>query len=163
MTSPPDDRTTELRELFFETAAELVQNLNEQAMRLEKSPGDFEQAMRLEKSPGDGETVRGLRRTVHTLKGDAAACGFRELSELAHEFEDVLTLENPATAPLVPDVALRAADVFTALLEGYRRKKKLPNIGPLRAEIARLARPGTDGMVEKKPTKGALPVAHCSE
>ena len=134
MTSPPDDRATELRELFFETAAELVQNLNEQAMRLEKSPGD-------------GETVRGLRRTVHTLKGDAAACGFRELSELAHEFEDVLTLENPATAPLVPDVALRAADVFTALLEGYRRKKKLPNIEPLRAEIARLARPGTDNTV----------------
>ena len=150
MTSPPDERATELRELFFETAAELVQNLNEQAMRLEKSPGD-------------GETVRGLRRTVHTLKGDAAACGFRELSELAHEFEDVLTLENPATAPLVPDVALRSADVFTALLEGYRRKKKLPNIEPLRAEIARLARPGTDGTVEKKPGKRALPVAHWSE
>jgi two-component system chemotaxis sensor kinase CheA len=150
VTSPPDDRTIELRELFFETAAELVQNLNEQAMRLEKSPGD-------------SETVRSLRRTVHTLKGDAAACGFRELSELAHEFEDVLTLENPATAPLVPDVALRAADVFTALLEGYRRKKKLPNIEPLRAEIARLARPGTDGTVEKKPGKRALPVAHWSE
>ena len=150
MTSPPDDRTTELRELFFETAAELVQNLNEQAMHLEKSPGD-------------GETVRSLRRTVHTLKGDAAACGFRELSELAHEFEDVLTLENPATAPLVPDVALRAADVFTALLEGYRRKKKLPNIESLRAEIARLARPGTDGVVEKKPGKRTLPVAHWSE
>jgi two-component system, chemotaxis family, sensor kinase CheA len=150
VTSPPDDRATELRELFFETAAELVQNLNEQAMRLEKSPGD-------------GEAVRGLRRTVHTLKGDAAACGFRELSELAHEFEDVLTLENPATAPLVPDVALRAADVFTALLEGYRRKKKLPNIEPLRTEIARLARPGTDGIVEKRPTKRALPLAHWSE
>ncbi len=150
MTSPPDDRTTELRELFFETAAELVQSLNEQAMSLEKSPGD-------------GETVRRLRRTVHTLKGDAAACGFRELSELAHEFEDVLTLENPATAPLVPDVALRAADVFTALLEGYRRKKKLPNIEPLRVEIARLARPGTDSIVEKKPGKRTLPVAHWSE
>jgi len=150
VTSPPDDRTTELRELFFETAAELVQSLNEQAMSLEKSPGD-------------GETVRRLRRTVHTLKGDAAACGFRELSELAHEFEDVLTLENPATAPLVPDVALRAADVFTALLEGYRRKKKLPNIEPLRVEIARLARPGTDSIVEKKPGKRTLPVAHWSE
>jgi len=150
VTSPPEDRTTELRELFFESAAELVQRLNEQAMRLEKSPGDL-------------EAVRSLRRAVHTLKGDAAACGFRELSELAHEFEDVLTLENPAIAPLVPDVALRAADVFTALLEGYRRKKKLPDIGPLRAEIARLAHPGTDGVVEKKPGKRALPVAHWSE
>src|SRR5467141_4392778 len=98
---------TELRQLFFESAGELVQKLNDEAMQLEKSPGD-------------AETARGLRRTVHTLKGDAAACGFRELSELAHEFEDVLTLENPAATPLVPDVALRAADVFTGLLEGYR-------------------------------------------
>ena len=150
MTSPPDDRTAELRQLFFETAAELVQNLNDQAMHLEKSPGD-------------SETVRSLRRVVHTLKGDAAACGFRELSELAHEFEDVLTLENPATAPLVPDVALRAADVFTSLLEAYRRKKKLPNIEPLREEIARLAHPGVDGVAAKKPSKRAFPVAHWSE
>jgi two-component system chemotaxis sensor kinase CheA len=141
---------TELRDLFFESAGELVQNLNEQALRLEKSPGD-------------AETVRSLRRIVHTLKGDAAACSFRELSELAHEFEDVLTLENPAAAPLVPDVALRAADVFAAVLEAYRRKKKLPDFNPLRAEIARLAHPGPEGAVEKKPGKRALPVAHWSE
>ncbi|PYX28066.1 MAG: hypothetical protein DMG80_17285 [Acidobacteria bacterium] len=150
MTSSPEDRANELRELFFESATELVQNLNEQAMHLEKAPGD-------------PETLRSLRRTVHTLKGDAAACGFRELSELAHEFEDVLTLENPAATPLVPDVALRAADVFTGLLEGYRLKKKLPNIEPLRLEIARLAHPGSNGIVEKKPAKRASPVAHWSE
>ncbi len=38
--------------------------------------------------------LRSIRRTVHTLKGDAAACGFRELSELAHELEDALALES---------------------------------------------------------------------
>ena len=69
-----DDRMTELRQLFFETAAELVQKLNDEAMQLEKSPGD-------------PETSRSLRRTVHTLKGDAAACGFRELSEMCHQLE----------------------------------------------------------------------------
>jgi len=42
-------------------------------------------------------------------------------------------------------------------------QKKLPNIQPLRAEIARLARPGTDSTVEKRPGKRALPVAHWSE
>ena len=90
---------TELRQLFFESAGELVQKLNDEALRLEKAPGD-------------AETARSLRRTVHTLKGDSAACGFRELSELAHEFEDVLTLGNTAAAALVPEIALRAADVF---------------------------------------------------
>lgn len=151
MTSPPEDRMSELRDLFFESAGELVQTLNEQALLLEKSPGE-------------AEIMRGLRRTVHTLKGDAAACGYKELSELAHEFEDVLAVENPDAAPLVPDVALRAADVFTALLNAYRRKKKLPDTGALRAEISRLSRPGTpSSLPEKKTGKRSATLAHWSE
>jgi two-component system chemotaxis sensor kinase CheA len=130
---------TELRQLFFESAGELVQKLNDEAMQLEKSPGD-------------AETARSLRRTVHTLKGDAAACGFRELSELSHEFEDVLTLENVAAAS-VPEIALRAADVFAALLEAYRKGTKLPSIQTLRADIARLAHPAAGGATNAKAKK----------
>src|SRR5271156_3667515 len=126
---------SELRQLFFESAGELVQKLNDEAMRLEVAPGD-------------AETARSLRRTVHTLKGDAAACGFRELSELSHEFEDVLTLENTAAAASVPEIALRAADVFAALLEAYRNGAKLPNLQALRADIARLARLGAAGAAQ---------------
>ncbi|HEY6302299.1 MAG TPA: chemotaxis protein CheA [Terriglobales bacterium] len=139
MTVPPDDRMTELRQLFFESAGELVQKLNDEAMHLEKSPGD-------------ADTARSLRRTVHTLKGDAAACGFRELSELSHEFEDVLTLENAAAAS-VPEIALRAADVFAALLEAYRKGKKLPSIQSLRADIARLAHPVARGAAKARTSK----------
>src|ERR1700722_19685599 len=119
---------SDLRQLFFESAGELVQKLNDEAMQLERAPGD-------------AETSRSLRRTVHTLKGDAAACGFRELSELSHEFEDVLALEDKAAASLVPEIALRAADVFAALLEAYQRGTKLPSIQSLRADIAKLAHP----------------------
>lgn len=150
MTSPPEDRMSELRDLFFESAGELVQALNEQALLLEKSPGD-------------AETLRGLRRTVHTLKGDAAACGFAELSDLAHQFEDVLTLENPEATPLVPDVALRAADVFAALLNAYRRKKKIPDVGALRTEISRLAHPSPSAAPEKKAGKRTAAATHWSE
>ncbi len=143
---------TELRQLFFESAGELVQKLNDEAMQLEKSPGD-------------AETARSLRRTVHTLKGDAAACGFRELSELSHEFEDVLTLENAAAAALVPEIALRAADVFAALLEAYRKGTKLPSIQSLRADIARLAHPATGGAgkAQKKKKKVATKTIRWSE
>ncbi len=144
MNGPPEDRMTELRQLFFESAGELVQKLNDEAMRLEKSPGD-------------AETARSLRRTVHTLKGDSAACGFRELSELAHEFEDVLALENTAAAASVPEIALRAADVFAALLEAYQKGTKLPSIQSLRTDIARLAHsaPAVEGKAfqGKKKTK----------
>ncbi len=137
MTFPPEDRMSELRQLFFESAGELLQTLNEQALQLEKSPGD-------------AEIARSLRRTVHTLKGDSAACGFRELSELCHEFEDVLTLGNTAAAGLVPEIALRAADVFAALLQAYRKGTKLPSIGSLRADIARLAHPAAKGNPAKE-------------
>jgi two-component system, chemotaxis family, sensor kinase CheA len=137
VTLPPEDRMSELRQLFFESAGELLQTLNEQALQLEKSPGD-------------AEIARSLRRTVHTLKGDSAACGFRELSELCHEFEDVLTLGNTAAAGLVPEIALRAADVFTALLEAYQKGTKLPSIASLRADIARLAHPAAEGNSAKE-------------
>jgi len=150
VTGPPEDRMTELRELFFESAGELVQNLNDQAMQLEKSPGE-------------ADSIRSLRRTVHTLKGDAAACGFRELSELAHEFEDVLGLEKTAAAASVPAVALRAADVFSAMLKAYREKKKLPSIQSLREEIAGLAHPGPAAASEKKKRVASRQVTRWSE
>ena len=150
MTVPPEDRMTELRQLFFESAGELVQKLNDEAMQLEKSPGD-------------AETARSLRRTVHTLKGDAAACGFRELSELSHEFEDVLTLENAAAAASVPEIALRVADVFAALLDAYRNGTKLPSIQSLRADIARLAHPARAGAAKKKRKKAAAKTSRWSE
>jgi two-component system, chemotaxis family, sensor kinase CheA len=141
VSTPPEDRMSELRELFFESAEELVQKLNDEALRLEKSPGD-------------AEASRSLRRTVHTLKGDSAACGFRELSELAHEFEDVLAVENPAAASAVPEIALRAADVFTALLEAYRKKQDLPDTKSLRQDIDRLAHAGAaPGTIPKPKTK----------
>jgi two-component system chemotaxis sensor kinase CheA len=145
---------SELRQLFFESAGELVQKLNDEAMQLEKSPGD-------------AETARSLRRTVHTLKGDAAACGFRELSELSHEFEDVLTLGNTAAAALVPEIALRAADVFAALLQAYREGTKLPSIQALRADIARLAHPKPAGAsnikIKAKKGKAAAKTSRWSE
>jgi two-component system, chemotaxis family, sensor kinase CheA len=150
VTVPPEDRMTELRQLFFESAGELVQKLNDEAMQLEKSPGD-------------AETARSLRRTVHTLKGDAAACGFRELSELSHEFEDVLTLENAAAASSVPEIALRVADVFAALLEAYRHGTKLPSIQSLRADIARLAHPARAGAAKRKRRKAAAKTSRWSE
>jgi two-component system, chemotaxis family, sensor kinase CheA len=142
---------SDLRQLFFESAGELVQKLNDEAMQLEKSPGDT-------------ETARSLRRTVHTLKGDSAACGFRELSELAHEFEDVLSLDTAAAAS-VPAIALRAADVFAALLEAYRNDTKLPSIQSLRADIAHLARPATSGpaKIKKKTKKTAAKIIRWSE
>ena len=125
MSAGPDERMNELRQLFFESAQELLQLLNEEALRLEKHPGDI-------------EIIRGIRRTVHTLKGDSAACGYRELSELAHELEDALALESAAAHGTLAEVAFAAADLFTAMLAAYRKRAKLPSREPLRKMIRAL-------------------------
>ncbi len=121
-----DERAAELRDLFFESAQELLQALNEQGLELERHPGD-------------AEVVRGVRRTVHTLKGDSAACGFRELSELAHELEDVLQPDlATSVGGALAELVLSAADMFDALLAAYRGNLQPPKADPLRAMIARL-------------------------
>ena len=122
MTNTPDERGAELRELFFETSQELLQALNDEALKLEKTPGDE-------------EIVRGIRRTVHTLKGDSAACGLRELSELAHQFEDALSLEGSASHAAVAEIAFAAADVFTDMIAAYRTNGKMPATKSLSRKI----------------------------
>ncbi|HEY6337717.1 MAG TPA: Hpt domain-containing protein, partial [Candidatus Sulfotelmatobacter sp.] len=147
MTNSPDERGAELRELFFETSQELLQALNEEALKLEKKPGDE-------------EIVRGIRRTVHTLKGDSAACGLRELSELAHQFEDALSLEETATQAAVAEIAFTAADVFTAMIAAYRKGTKLPATASLRKKIQELtALPAGKKIRRKKTTAKAEPAA----
>ena len=122
MSQSSDERGAELRELFFETAQELLQSLNEEALKLEKQAGDV-------------EIVRSIRRIVHTLKGDAAACGYRELSELAHELEDALALETVSSEISLAEVAFKAADSFAAMLDAARKKAKPPSGEPLRKLI----------------------------
>jgi two-component system chemotaxis sensor kinase CheA len=122
MTNSPDERGAELRELFYETSQELLQALNDEALALEKTPGDE-------------EIVRSIRRTVHTLKGDSAACGLRELSELAHQFEDALSLEGTASHAAVAEIAFAAADVFVEMIAAYRNGGKMPSTRSLSKKI----------------------------
>jgi two-component system chemotaxis sensor kinase CheA len=122
-----DERGGELRELFFETAQELLQTLNDDALKLEKTPKD-------------AEIIRSIRRTVHTLKGDAAACGFQELSELAHMLEDALAVEVVAASKMsLAELGFTAADTFNAMLTAYRQESPLPETWPLRQMVQQLA------------------------
>jgi two-component system chemotaxis sensor kinase CheA len=125
VTNPPDERGAELQELFFETSQELLQALNDETLKLEKTPGDE-------------EIVRSIRRTVHTLKGDSAAVGMRELSELAHHFEDALSLESAAAHAALAEIAFAAADVFAGMIAAYRSGGAMPATESLRQRINEL-------------------------
>jgi two-component system chemotaxis sensor kinase CheA len=123
---PPEDRGGELRALFFESANELLQSLNEAGLELESRPADE-------------EVIRRVRRAVHTLKGDSAACGFNKLSELAHELEDVLTPQvAQARGADLAELVLTAADSFGAMLTSYQRRKEPPSADALHAMIRKL-------------------------
>ena len=129
MSRQPEDRNNELRALFFESAAELLQALNEAGLELEARPSDE-------------EVIRQVRRIVHTLKGDSAACGLHKLSELAHELEDVLTPQVAgAHGADLPEVVLTAADCFDAVLAAYQKSSKLPSMDALHKMIQRLLQP----------------------
>jgi two-component system chemotaxis sensor kinase CheA len=122
----PDERSSELRDLFFESSAEILQGMNEAGLTLEEHPNDK-------------ESLRRVRRAVHTLKGDSAACGYRELSELAHELEDVLVPEfAKENGALIAEVVLTAADTFHEILAAYRNNLQPPDGGALREHIRRL-------------------------
>ena len=123
MSGLPEDRNSELRALFFESAGELLQSLNEAGLDLEANPADE-------------EVIRRVRRAVHTLKGDSAACGFHKLSELAHELEDALSPQMGQSAgSRLADLVLVAADNFGAMLSAYQRHVEPPAADSLRAMI----------------------------
>jgi two-component system, chemotaxis family, sensor kinase CheA len=139
MTQFSDDRGAEMRELFFETTQELLQSLNDDALRLERAPKDK-------------EVVRSIRRTVHTLKGDAAACGFRELSDLAHMMEDALAVEDLSASVSLAELAFMAADVFAAMLVAYRQQIPVPDSTPLKKMVQNLAGSAGDSAGTPKPS-----------
>ncbi|HVJ04424.1 MAG TPA: chemotaxis protein CheA [Candidatus Saccharimonadales bacterium] len=127
-----DDRANELRNLFFDSSQEILQAL-------------IEEALLLEKSPRDAEIVRNLRRSVHTLKGDSAACGYKELSELAHAVEDVLTAEIAARdGEALAQLVLVSADSFDNLLSAYRNDLQPPSTKPVFALIEALLNPHSE-------------------
>ena len=132
-----DERTAELRELFFESASELLQTLNEEGLELEKRPHDE-------------EIIREVRRTVHTLKGDSAACGYQELSALAHQLEDALTHDIAANSNgLLAEIVLIAADTFGSMLSAYRGNMQPPAGEELRRQILSLTQKRATPMPQK--------------
>ncbi len=117
----PEDRAAELRAFFFESAGEILQSLNEAGLELEARPADE-------------EVLRRVRRAVHTLKGDSAACGFTIISAFAHEIEDVLTPEVAQSKGVhLAEVVLAAADAFDALLISCQKGTEPPKLDHIRA------------------------------
>jgi len=64
-------------QMFFDEAAEYLQQLNENVLLLESNPGDE-------------EIINAVFRAAHSVKGMAATMGFNKLTDLTHKMENIL-------------------------------------------------------------------------
>jgi len=141
----PDERGAELRALFFESAGELLQTINDAGLQLEKRPADE-------------ELIRSLRRAIHTLKGDSAACGFSKLSEIAHELEDILSAQiGLSHGQQLAEVVLSAVDTFESMLTAYQKHAEPPTPAPLRTLIQQLLQSSQGAQPSTKSLAGSIP------
>ena len=92
--------------LFIEETSDNIQLISENLLRLEQDNDDI-------------EAVNEIFRAVHTLKGMSATMGYSEISQLAHEAENLLDKVRNNQAKLTSDmitVFFRIVDEFEAQL-----------------------------------------------
>lgn len=85
-----------------------------------------ERLLKLETAPGDRTLARELLRSFHTIKGNSGYFDFREMSELAHKLESLLTPVQDGLAPLSPDglvELLAGVDRLRGLLAAVERSR----------------------------------------
>jgi two-component system chemotaxis sensor kinase CheA len=141
------DEMAELRAVFFEQATEVLENLGQLILGIERDPSDI-------------ELLRSIRRAVHTLKGDSTAFGFSELTELAHHYEDALDrlrANNRAASRAFIDLLLAGSDAFTALINYYRGQCPMPDTAKLIASLGALRDSADETLLET--VAGALPAS----
>ena len=97
----------EYQDVFLEEADELLQELNQDLIRLEKDPEN-------------GEIINNIFRAAHTLKSSAAFVGLTDLSELAHQMEDLLQGVRDGTIDIsseILDVIFKCFDMVNAVVD----------------------------------------------
>jgi two-component system, chemotaxis family, sensor kinase CheA len=73
----------------------------------------------IEKSPGNGEIINNIFRVMHTLKGTAGMVGFKNIQDLTHEFEGLYVLVKEGKLGInseIIDLTLQAKDLILAML-----------------------------------------------
>lgn len=98
---------SQLREIFFEEAGEIVERLDADMLHFERQPHDT-------------TILNELFRGMHTLKGSANAFGFTRLGTLVHRLEDLFAHFRDTTTSATPtQIALLfdAVDMIRLLLE----------------------------------------------
>jgi two-component system chemotaxis sensor kinase CheA len=149
-----------LHEIIFEEAAELLAEMESAFLTLETTPDDE-------------EILNTIFRCVHSIKGAASMFGFTELSQFAHDFENVLDRvrhHQIAVSRPVIDLLLRASDMLKSLLAQSKGEGTVETTtrATIVAELQSLMQPQETTSAPIQPAKSLqhsppLPPGHCYE
>jgi two-component system chemotaxis sensor kinase CheA len=125
---PISPEVLEYLEMFMSEASEHLQSLNENMLKLEADPADF-------------EALASVFRSSHTIKGMAATMSFNNMSKLTHEMETALDFYRKTKYPLdheIINVTFGCLDKLEKLNDEVK-SGKTGGIG-IRNEIIKLRR-----------------------
>jgi len=120
-----DDYDQEVVDVFIEEAAEL---LDSSEVLLQRLAENYQ----------DADAMLELQRDLHTLKGGARMSGIKEIGDLSHSVESVLTAvveEGFQVSENMIDVMHRSVDRLVRLLEGTRNHQPLEMASDLITEL----------------------------
>lgn len=126
---------SQYKDLFITEAQEHLDSLNRFLLQLEDEPGSL-------------DVVTEIFRSAHTLKGMSATMGYEQLTELAHEMENLLEHlrvgDIPVTTPVV-DTLFSCFDMLGAIINAIAEDRpEEVDFGALVSEIRTLTEePGT--------------------
>lgn len=112
----------ELRDIFFEESRELVQQLEQDILKLETNSKDE-------------ELINGVFRNAHSIKGSAAFVGFDSISSFAHKMENILDLVRKKSIEIndeLINILLGGLDVIKKMLDkpeaGYEEDEEVTKV-----------------------------------
>ncbi|MGK0172249.1 MAG: chemosensory pili system protein ChpA (sensor histidine kinase/response regulator), partial [Gammaproteobacteria bacterium] len=142
-----DAERDELRQLFLEEAAELVDHADRTLTRWRANPSDL-------------ELVSALQRDIHTLKGGARVAGMNPVSDLSHALESVFMLVGErllGASERLFDLLQSAHDRLAAALDKAAANETMPEVESLISALDGVVSPGVvDVDVAGLATSGLL-------
>lgn len=106
----------ELVRVFLEESREILQQLENDLLEMEKNPGD-------------PEIVNRIFRAAHTIKGSAGLSGLDTISALAHRLEDVLDQVRSLGEPMSKDcfdTVFSSIDMLNRIVEMTAEGEEIP-------------------------------------
>ncbi len=106
----------QLIKIFQEEGWEIIEQLEEDLLELEKTPQD-------------AQLIARIFRGAHTIKGSAGLTGLDDISGLAHRLEDVLEQVRTEKKPMSREcfeTVLKTVDMLKIMLEMVATGEKLP-------------------------------------